>query len=463
MSERELIPLENSTLYKSNVLISAKYKSTLLENQVTALAFTRIQQKFSGESEKLIAEIYPSELKRILGSDNNVYRTLTNLQHTIKGKDIFIEDGKGNFMSSVIITDADYINGVFIITFNDRIKNFLFNLEKNYTTLRIGILSSFRTNSAFRLYELFIKEMYAGNPKYDKHMECVVVEYPITELKFIIGVCDINHPDISNIKSRMGKHIDYDVLYSKLPKEAQKYNNSADFMKRIIVPAQSELLEKSDIKFEYEGIKVKGNKVSKIRFYIYENKQNSNKIITRSEIIEETKNDFHNIVDVEYRQLELPMDINMELYEDYVGLHGITKEDIDVMLSKTNFDQARVREAINYVNTKDHIDTGFVNYVMSVLMHPEWDISEGQVVVHGKDINPELIKVAREYSNEVAINENKKKNPKEVWETVIKTRDDFNDFLKYMENKDRWDLASFEAVYDYNEMIEYWKNWKKNK
>lgn len=54
-------------------------------------------------------------------------------------------------------------------------------------------------------------------------------------------------------------------------------------------------------------------------------------------------------------------------------------------------------------------------------------------------------------------------NPKQIWENVIKTRDDFDEFLAYMEEKDNWSLDDFELIWTYDEMIDYWKKWKMNK
>ena len=151
----------------------------------------------------------------------------------------------------------------------------------------------------------------------------------------------------------------------------------------------------------------------------------------------------------------------MELYQEFVGFHNLTKEDIDLLCKKANYDVTRVKDAIYYADSRGNISE-FMNYVVSVVDHPEWDI-EGTAVVNGKDINPELRKIGKEVIKQQKKQENEKKNPKQIWENVIKTRDDFDEFLAYMEEKDNWSIDDFELIWTYDEMIDYWKKWKMNK
>lgn len=458
-----LKPIEYETLYKSNTFISAKYKSTLLENQITSLALTRIQQKLKDESTELIAEIYPGELKKIFESSNNIYRTLKNISSSLSGRTILIEDNNGNFVTFPIIQKASYIDGVFTVRFNEEVRPLISNLTRDYTPLEISVLTSVKSNYTFRLYELFEREMYEKNRKFVKELNCVVLEYGLSELKFTIGICNIDDENIKNERARMGKNIDYDVLYNKLPKSLQKYNESYDFMRRVILPAQKELEEKSNIRFDYEAIKTKGNKVGRIRFFLFANNENEIRLRYRTKLIADAKQNFKKTKEQNNRQLEMAMDLNMELYDEFVGFHGLTKQDIDVLMQKADYDAEKVREAIHYTNERTHIDIGFMNYVVSVLAHPEWDLGNGAVVINGSDVNPELIKIARNIGRDMTVEENKKKNSKQIWESVIKPREDFSEFKSYIENKYRWGIDDFEAIFDYEEMIGYWKEWHKER
>lgn len=461
MEENKLVPLENAILTKANVLISAKYKSTLLENQVTALALTRIQQNLNDGHEDYIAEIYPDELKQLFKSKSNVYRTLKQLSNTLMGKQILVEDGKGNFIGFVLIPNVEYNQGVLRITFNKQIKPLIYNLQKNFTSFDVAVLMSFSSNNAYRLYELFKKELYESNRKLTGTK--LQLEYGIAELKFTIGICDINNPEIKNLKARMGNILDYDLLYDKLPKTEKKYNQSADFMRSVIKPAQKELLEDRGLQFEYEGIKTKGNKIGRIRFTIFMDSINKKKvskaIVNKAEYIDEQNKAINTLIIDESGIVshEIPVDI----YQEFVGFHNLTRDDIDTLCKKADYDFDRVKNAIYYTDSRGNISE-FMNYVVSVIDHPEWDL-EGTAVYNGKDLNPELIKIAKEQNNEQKREETVQKNPQQIWETVIKPRADFDEFIKHVEETDHWGLEEFELIFQYQEMIDYWKKWRLNK
>ena len=111
-------PLYNLSLVKSNDMISAKYKATLLENQVMAIALTRIEVNEKDKEHPLVARLYPRELKKLVSDDRHIYRDLKDLAKTITGHTMFLEDGKGNFKAFSVVPNAIYKDGVFSIIFN---------------------------------------------------------------------------------------------------------------------------------------------------------------------------------------------------------------------------------------------------------------------------------------------------------------------------------------------------------
>lgn len=450
-----LIPLENALYYKSNVFISAKYKSTLLENKIINLAIGKLQQLKITDSSSLTINLTSAEIKRVFKSKNNVYRSLKNAAKTMAGDIVLLENGKGNFLLFPIIQKAAYINGTLTIRFNEELRPFISGFDSRYTPLEIAVSSMATSNSALKFYELFEKELYASNPKYSKADNCVIIDYGVSELKFMLGFCDMAHPSVK-AAYKEGNY-DYDALYESLPDYAKMYPTYSDFVKRCVLPAQKELDEISNLRFEFEGIRTEGNKMGKIRFYIYANTKNKGRLEQRAKLFANAAgaNEFDNVIDIP--DCEAPQ--FTELYENYVGFHGITKKDIDTMLEKADYNKERVCEAIQYVCKKDDVN-GFSNYVISVLMHPEWDLTDKTAVVDGNDVNTEMMAAYKEHIHEVQKAENRKKNSKELWETTIKTRQDFPDFLNYMQETDRWDLEDFEAVFTYDDMVNYWRKWK---
>lgn len=477
MNEMKITPLENSKIYKSNIFISAKYKSTLIENKITGIALSRIQMKHLKDSSdyEVSAELYPGELKRLLKADTNLYKILKTTSKRMTNKTMLIEDGKGNFKTFAMITNADYVNGVFKITFNKELRPLISNLKGPYTELEERVFLSLNSNHAYRLYELLKKEMYRTNRKMiDGHIE---VEYNISELKFMIGICDIDNKNIQSLRAQMGNNIDYDKLFDKLPKSEQTYSHSSsDFIRRVIIPAQKELLEKSNIKFDYEPIKTKGKKVGSIKFYIYMENINAASLGLKAAFIDDEidipeilcdeqtidvyddSQEFRNNSDDD--NIICINDEVYDLYDEFIGFHNLTKEDIDILMKYANGNIQRIKDAIYYVSEKSHVESSFMGYVVAILKNPDWNL-EGTVVVHGHDLNKEMVKATKNIEREKKKAETKKKNPQDIWEHVIKKRPDFCDFLLDLEKVKKWSLDDFEAVYDYPEMIDIWKKWER--
>jgi hypothetical protein len=453
----DYIPVnEESVYYKSNKLIMAKGKISTNENNIIELAICKIQKVSMDKDASLITTMYANELKSYIKNKSNVYATLKNVSQTIGKKTMMIENGKGDFAVFPIIQKAEYKNGVFTIRFNEEIRPYITQLTAEYTKLKIAVSKDSSSIATSKLYGIFEKELYPGSKSYDKNLGCSVVEYAISDLKFMFGLIDIDHPSIAALKEKMRKekHYDWDLLYDALPEKEKIYKQSKDFIRRMIEPARKELYELSNIKFEYEPIATKGKKITRIRFFIYKNEKNEKRI-------KEALNTVSKIVDKEEDIKVMQTDIN-ELYEEFIGLHLLTKANIDDFLEKADYDVTRVRNAIYYTNEKGDIND-FVGYVISVIMHPEWDLAGGAAIVNGTEINKELTEAGKAIIREQTKKDTQSKNSKQIWETVIKSRDDFNDFLTYMESKDNWDLDTFELVFTDEEKVDYWKKWALNK
>ena len=445
MSE-ELIPLKYSTYRVANSFMSAKGKTTLNDTRLVDIAICKIQQiSHMAIDADLTTTIYPAEIRELFGDTGNSYRTLRNASKTLASRTILIEDGKGNFIVFPVIQKVEYNKGVLTIRMNEEVRRYILGLnEGNYTQYRIAVDGDATSVATLRMYQIFNEELYPGNKKYNKELGCVVVEYAVNELKFILGLCDDQHPALDAVKKKMGKKIDWDMLYEALPKNEKIYPSTYNFIKNAIEPAQRELENISNIKFEFQKIKTKGKTIGKLRFFIYKNEEHEKELEKRAKFIDKI--------------LKIPEEVRIELYEEFVGLHKLTKDNIDTFLIKASGDAARVREAIYYVNSKENIND-FVSYIISVITNPEWNLSNGTAIINNTELNPELIETAKKQKDEFIKKETKAKNPKQIWETVIKIRDDFPDFIKYMADKDNWDLETFELVFDYPEMINYWKKW----
>ena len=432
--------LEDLSLSKSNALISAKYRSTLVENQIMAIALTRIESRLKGGSGELVAKLYPGELRRLISDENNIYYTLKKVANMMTGHTMFIEDGKGNFRAHAIVKDAEYENGVFTIAFNEKLKDHVIGLEKNYTSLELSILAGFKKNSAFRIYELLKSHVYKSRK--DVNGGCVDVEYNISELRFMIGLANGDDPNIKNHMARMGKNVDWDLLYGKLAPNDRKYEKWYDFQRYVLKPAQKELEEKSNIRFEYEG-KRSGHKMYTVVFHIYPNKpSNPNEIDARRDFIEAYAAD--------NRQLERPFDIYPDLYDKYIGHNDLTKADIDMLMSKAGFDIEKVIKAIEMADKQDHL----TNYVGWIVRCIENNYVAVETIDGSADAARRVSVVTDNYQKALQTGEVQRS----AW-ARIKTKDDYPAFCRMIEDKGL-SIEQLEQIYDDTERAQMYTDWR---
>lgn len=316
-------PLNELSVRKSNEMVSAKYKSTLLENQIMTIALTRIEESARDKNAPLTATLYPGELKRIIGDPTHIYRTLKSVSKTMVGHTMFLEDRQGNFHAYAIVTDAEYQDGVFRVKFNESLRDHILGLEKNYTTYELSVLTDFKSNSSFRLYELLKKEIYKSRKSVNNGR--VDVEYRISELRFMIGLANSDDAGVKNAMGRMGENIDWDKLYSLLDKKDKKYEAWKDMRRYVIEPAQIELEEKSNVRFDFDTYR-SGRKIDRIVFHVYPNVPKNPEIISRKQ----------RIIEKQARQLEIPRDLPeyRSLYAEYTGHNGLTEEDINLLIER---------------------------------------------------------------------------------------------------------------------------------
>ena len=344
-------------LARSNALIMSKTRLNLLANKLVALALTRIQTEGSKDDSKLIARIYPGEITRLIGHKSNIYRELKNSSALMVGQSIVVEDGRGNFKAFTYIHKSIYQNGVLSIEFDDEIKPHLFELQRNYTTIRLSALTGFEKDSSFRIYEVLYKDLYKSDPNVNDGT--VTIVYPLNEFRFMIGCANINEDGVQAYLTR-NKVVDWDYVFETVSKE-KKYVAWTDFKRYIIEPAQKELAEKSDICFDFKGERVKSNKIGKIVFYLRPNKPNkkeASKMKQRESIIEERS--------ATYLRVEEPEDRRRALHRDFVGHNGLTAFDLSNLLEKANQDESLVRKAIEAADQQPYV-RNYVGWLVSYI------------------------------------------------------------------------------------------------
>ena len=450
MSNFENQLMESRSYVKSNEMISAKYKSTLLENQVMAIALTRIEENTDDVNNPLEARLYPGELKKLVSDDTHIYRDLKALAKTITGHTMFLEDGKGNFKAFSVVPNADYQDGVFIIKFNHVLKDHLLGLDKNFTTLELSMMTNFSRNSSFRIYELLKKDLFRSKPSVNKGR--VDVEYNLFEFRFLIGIANSDNVYVQNRIKTM-KVVDWEELYRILEKNGNKndikYKTTDRLQKECLDMAKDELERKSDIRFEYELVRI-GRPYKKIVFHIYPNAAKDEKEIKE---IERRQRDLEKLGG-KYRQHEIPRDISSEtqkLYEDYLYHNGLDKSDIDLLMKKAAYDPEDVRSAIEYTDKQGEVNN-YMGYIVRCIEGRYFEDTP-VVVVDGSMEKADAMDNIRKnaYSDERKL---------KVWEST-KQKEDFNEFLLYEESKKGISFIELDEILTPAEAVTEYISWIK--
>lgn len=436
-------PLTRLKVRKSNELIVAKYKASLLENQVMAIALSRIEVNADNDGDySLEARLYPGDLRRLISDPTHIYRDLKKLSKKIIGRTMFLEDGKGNFKAFAVVPNADYQDGVFTIKFNSEIKRHVFNLGKgkNYASYELAIMTNFKKSTSFRLYEVLKKDAYRIPGEDDA---CIQVEYNICELRFMVGLANSDVPFVKDAISQSREKVDWDGLYDQLDKGDKSYEDWQDLQRYVLKPAQMEMEEKSDIRFEYEGIR-EGRRTKRILFTIYRNTpQNVTAIDNKKALIDAgmTVN----------RQLEMPLDMYPELYENFTDHNGLAVEDITLLLNKAAGDEGKVRRAIELADKQSYIK----NYMGWIIAAIERGF-EGVEVIDG---SAETAKKVQEISEH--LNSNRESIANQVWRK-IKTKPEFPEFIADI-NQKGFDLDQLELIFEPEELTKAFTDWKVTK
>jgi len=441
MDQREEA-FENLSVSKSNDMISAKFKSTLLEHNIMNMALAKIEINTKDKEMPLEARLYPSDLKRVISDEAHIYRDLKKVAKTIIGHTMFIEDKHGNFKAFAIVPNAEYTNGEFVIKFNNELRNHILGINAPFTTLELSVMTSFQRAASFRIYELLKKHMFKSKPSVN--MGRVDVEINLSELRFMIGIANIDDQGVKNEMARMGNKVDWDLLYSKLDKSNKKYVRFAEFKRNVLNPAQEELAEKSDIRFDYEAIRI-GHSISSIVFHVYKNIPDKC-VIEKKQILEKSH--------LNCRQLEFPKDTELfsPLFEKYEGHKVLIKEDIELLLRKANYDAKKVERAIELADKQKHL-RNYVGWIVKCIEdgYEEIPVSRGSVETAKKEDV-----VYEKYQNTT---KEEKESIDESLLTKTKQKEEYPNFIEFLE-ENGVEEQKLEILYTPGEIVQMFVDWK---
>ncbi len=251
---------------KSNKLILAHFKMTTYEQKIILLCISKIKinAKRTGIeklNDNLFFELDAKEISDFLNvNPRTLYKDLDTISNRLMNHEIQIKDDKNERFEKIRpFPYAKYELGKFYLRIEQSMEEYLLELKERFTMYDINNIRMLNSNYSLRIYEVLKSYEWVNEYVFD-----------ISELKQIIGILTVKDDKVAN----------------------DPYARYYDFKKRVLLVAQKELKEKTDISFKFEEIK-KGRKIDKLKFYITSN----NKHIELENVPEEKEK--HEEIDID--------------------------------------------------------------------------------------------------------------------------------------------------------------------
>ncbi len=233
-------------IVKSNRLIEAHYRLNLTESRLVLKLISIIERddqdfkSYKFKVYKLLEEFNMDrdDYNHIKEATKSLLKRVMVIKDFVTGDELQI-----NFLSSALYKKE----GTVELCFDPKLKPYLLQLKENFTSYRLEYVKRFKKVYAIRFYELLKQYQKIGRRR-----------FRLSELRNFLVI------------------------------PANEYKQYTDFKKRVILPAQEELREKSDIHFEYKEIR-KSRRVEEIDFAIFANKIDYKTLDRRTELKKQAK------------------------------------------------------------------------------------------------------------------------------------------------------------------------------
>lgn len=434
---------------KSNDFIVSKYKSSLLEQKLVSIAITRLK---INKDASITATIFPSELKEMLGKnkdDVHIYRDLKKVSKEMTGHVIEMEDGKGNFSVLSLITNADYINGHFTMTFNNKMSEHVFNLKSHFTSYSLANALQLKSGYSYRFYELIKMDAYKITDK----CPYVLHDYGVNELKFMVGVLDINDKNARECQDNGGTWDEMATVCRE-----QMMSEWGSFKRRVLDKAKKELDATADYTFDYNLIRSgKGGKVVSVQLIIHKNMNRGKDVqekVKYNEKVVKNKNEAYEQMDME-DLLPYP-----SLLFTYEGHNGLTRDNLIAVYKAAGNDMSLVAKAIDMADEASNT-TAINNYVGWLIDCVKKKYDEPQMVIEGSSEKGDRVKTARQMMDSM---DEKETNSvlERYWNKAKTTKTDkFENFISYLSDN-KMDLDMFEGIHTPAECGDLYIKWIKS-
>lgn len=236
--------MNKDLVVKDNQLIEAKYNLTTLEQKVLIKAISLIDKN---DSNFKLYQFSVTEFADMLdlNSRKNIYTQLKELcKGLVNNKNFAINTQEGGFIYFNWVASAEYKpkEALIEIEFSQKLKPLLLELKERFTSYYIANVMQLKNSYSIRIFELL--------KQYEKIKTRTI---PLEDLKLMLGV-------------------------KSLQDDEEKYSQYGHFKSRVLLTAQKELKQKTDIYFDFEEVK-ENKKVVAITFHIFENVKVKKKLV----------------------------------------------------------------------------------------------------------------------------------------------------------------------------------------
>jgi len=323
---------------QSNKLVEARYNLPLAEQRLILTMISRIQPD---DEDFKPYRISISELADFLCVDkNSAYRECKKITKSLLGRVLEIQE-PGRLLQTHWVSSADYINGSGMVnlSFDPLLKAYLLQLKGDFTSFKLEMLLSFKSQYTMRIYTLL--------KQYERLNEREI--------------------ELQVLRNMLGIRSDQYILYS-------------NFKKDILESTQKELKEKADLYFEFYEIK-HGRRVGGIRFHIISKKLIEATTVDTSAnvipIIPESSSSEYQNSQVFTELLSLVPEQHKTKKTVHAGLKSYEKKK-GVDYVKRNILYSNVKAAKSYA--------GFLNKSLKDDWGHDWEMEQHEVTVKKKPV-----------------------------------------------------------------------------
>ena len=307
---------KNYLVTKSNTLITASYDLNLQEQKLILTLASMVQPT---DEEFKEYEFKIKDFMELLGIETQTkYTEIPKITKELMKKVFEIREGKDIIQLSWL-SSARYKTGegLVILKFDSSLKPYMLQLKELYTSYKLENILSLKSKYSLRLFELL---------KCNEFKKIWTIE--LEELKKILGVTEKSYSIYQNVKNR------------------------------IILKAQKELKEKTDISFDFEEIKT-GRKVTALRFYIHQNKA---KIINEPTALDEISVS----VSEDMEQKDNSMSEGIKTIIHMMKEHSIEPSEAMSIYKSAKGDLSHIAKVYNHFKNKKAKD-GFTGLMISMV------------------------------------------------------------------------------------------------